>query len=51
VPSGKTTLTLRWSPLEAGEEELKTFAAAHEGMRSGWGGTFDQLAAYLARPA
>ena len=46
---GKTKLTLRWSPLDASEEEQQTFAAAHPGMQGGWTGTFDQLADYLAR--
>jgi uncharacterized protein YndB with AHSA1/START domain len=46
---GKTKLTLRWSPLDASEEERKTFDAAHEGMRGGWAGSFDQLDAYLGR--
>ena len=36
--SGKTKLTLRWSPLDATTEERKTFDAAHDGMRGGWGG-------------
>ena len=47
--SGKTKLTLRWSPLDASEEEQKTFDAAHEGCRAGWSGSFEQLEAYLAR--
>ena len=47
---GKTKLTLRWAPLDATEEEQKTFAAAHDSMNGGWTGTFDQLEAYLARP-
>jgi uncharacterized protein YndB with AHSA1/START domain len=48
APGGKTKLTLRWSPLEATEAERKTFDAAHDGMRGGWGGTFERLDAYLA---
>jgi len=48
APGGKTRLSLRWSPLNATAEEQKTFAAAHEGMNGGWGGTFDQLDAYLS---
>jgi uncharacterized protein YndB with AHSA1/START domain len=47
-PGGKTKLTLRWSPLEATEDERKTFDAAHDSMRGGWGGTFERLDAYLA---
>jgi uncharacterized protein YndB with AHSA1/START domain len=46
---GKTKVTLVWSPLDASEEERQTFAAAHNGMKGGWTGTFDQLAAYLDR--
>jgi uncharacterized protein YndB with AHSA1/START domain len=49
APDGKTKLTLRWLPLDATEEEQKTFDAAHDSMGGGWAGTFDQLAAYLAR--
>jgi uncharacterized protein YndB with AHSA1/START domain len=45
----KTKVTLRWSPLDASEEERKTFDAARDGMHGGWTGTFDQLAAYLNR--
>ena len=44
---GKTKVTIRWSPLNASAEEQKTFDAAHDSMRGGWGGTFDRLAAYL----
>jgi uncharacterized protein YndB with AHSA1/START domain len=46
---GQTGVTLRWSPLDATPEEQATFDAAHDGMRGGWGGSFDQLVAYLAR--
>lgn len=45
---GKTTITLRWAPLNASELQLQTFAQMHDSMRQGWGGTFEQLAAYLA---
>ncbi len=51
APGGKTTLTLRWSPLDATAEEQKTFDAAHDGMRQGWGGSFERLDAYLAAAA
>jgi uncharacterized protein YndB with AHSA1/START domain len=47
TPDGKTELTLRWSPVNASEDEHKTFDAAHDSMRQGWGGSFDQLAAFL----
>jgi uncharacterized protein YndB with AHSA1/START domain len=45
---GQTDVTLRWSPIDATPEEQATFAGAHDGMRGGWGGSFDQLAVYLA---
>jgi uncharacterized protein YndB with AHSA1/START domain len=48
APDSKTKLTLRWSPINATEEERKTFGAAHEGMTGGWSGSFDQLDVYLA---
>ena len=45
----KTTLTLRGGPINATEEERKTFEAEFDSMRQGFTGTFDQLAEYLAR--
>lgn len=45
---GKTRFTVRWSAYNASEDEQKTFDAGHDSMRGGWGGTLDQLAAYLA---
>jgi uncharacterized protein YndB with AHSA1/START domain len=48
-PGDKTKLTVRWRTHNASEEEQKTFDAGHDSMRGGWGGTMDQLAAYLAR--
>jgi uncharacterized protein YndB with AHSA1/START domain len=47
--NGRTTATVHWVPLNPTEEERKTFDAAHDGMKQGWTGTFDQLAAYLAK--
>jgi len=46
--AGKTTVTVAWTPLDATAEELATFNAGRAGMSGGWGGTFEQLAAYLA---
>jgi uncharacterized protein YndB with AHSA1/START domain len=43
-----TNLTIAWSALNASETERQTFDDSHNGMRMGWAGTFDQLAAYLA---
>ena len=47
--NGKTTLTLRWAPINANAIERETFDAALDGMNQGWGGTLDQLSAYLAK--
>ena len=44
-----TRLALCWQALDANDEENATFDAAHAGMAHGWGGTMDQLNAYLAR--
>ena len=46
---GKTTLRLQGRPINATQEERKTFEAGHTSMQQGFGGTFDQLAAYLAK--
>ena len=46
---GKTIITLRWAPLNATEVQRQTFARMHDSMRQGWGGTFEQLAGYLAK--
>ena len=43
-----TVVTLQHSALAASPEEQRTFEANHDSMRQGWGGTFDQLAAFLA---
>ncbi len=45
---GKTTLTIAWSAYNATEIERSTFDNSHEGMTKGWGGTMEQLTAYLA---
>ena len=46
---GKTTLTLRGGPINATEEERKTFEGFREFMQKGFGGTFDQLDEYLVK--
>lgn len=45
---GKTKVTIRWSPLDPSVEEQQTFDTGHDSMRQGWGGSLDQLEAYLA---
>jgi uncharacterized protein YndB with AHSA1/START domain len=47
--NGGTLLTVRWDPLDPTDQERQTFDSAHEGMRQGWGGSFEQLADYLKR--
>ena len=47
--NGRSTATIHWVPLNATDEEINTFNAAHEGMKQGWTDTFDQLAAYLTK--
>jgi uncharacterized protein YndB with AHSA1/START domain len=44
---GKTTITVHGTPLTDIEVELKTFIGLFDGMRQGFGGTFDQLEDYL----
>ena len=46
---GKTTLTLRGAPINATAAERATYAGFLDSMRQGFGGTWDQLDAYLAR--
>lgn len=46
---GKTIVRIHWFPLDATEEEKKTFDSSHEGMKQGWTGTFNQLAEHLAK--
>ena len=47
---GRTTVTLTGVPINATEAERQKFKANHASMTQGWGGTFGQLAAYLAAP-
>jgi uncharacterized protein YndB with AHSA1/START domain len=44
----QTLLSIRWSPWNSTDAEVKKFAESHVGMQQGWGGTFEQLTAYLA---
>ena len=43
----RTGVRVEWVPLDATEEERCTFDGAHENMKQGWTGTFEQLADYL----
>ena len=44
-----TLITVRWIPTDATDLERKAFEDGREGMKQGWGGTFDQFADYLKR--
>jgi uncharacterized protein YndB with AHSA1/START domain len=44
---GTTRVTVRWVPINAGEEERDTFIAAKDSMKGGWTGTFERLDEYL----
>ena len=44
-----TTLTLKGKPHNATEPEINTFEAEMNSMNQGFGGTFNQLEAYLSR--
>lgn len=46
---GRTTLTLRGCPVNASEQERKTFDASQQLMQQGFAGTLDQLANFLAK--
>jgi len=46
---GRTTVTVSWVPLNPTPAERATFDTGRESMRTGWGGTFERLAAYLAK--
>jgi len=46
---GKTIVEMRGRPINATEEERKTFEAGFESMQQGFKGTLDQLAEYLAK--
>ena len=48
ISADRARFTIRWEPLNATPDERAAFAAGHDSMRGGWGGTLDQLAAYLA---
>jgi uncharacterized protein YndB with AHSA1/START domain len=46
---GKTTLTMTGTPINATNEEIKTFVDNFAGMEQGWSGTMAQLDDYLAK--
>jgi len=46
---GGTKLTIKWEALNATDVECQTFNSSFKDMEQGWGGTLDQLAAFLKR--
>ena len=47
---GKTKVTVEWTPTDGSSElERKTFDEGRDSMKQGWGGTMDQLTAYLSK--
>jgi len=48
---GATTVTLRGGPVNATAEERAAFVGMFDSMKEGFGGTFEQLAQYLAQQA
>ncbi len=47
--AGKTTVTVNWLPYESDADERKVFDDNLANMNKGWGGTLEQLEAYLAK--
>jgi uncharacterized protein YndB with AHSA1/START domain len=48
---GKTTVTVKWAPINATAAERRTFNDSHASMKGGWGGTLDSLETYLRTAA
>jgi uncharacterized protein YndB with AHSA1/START domain len=46
--NGRTRVTVQWVPIDASEAEQRAFDQGRDSMTRGWGGTFEQLVAYLA---
>ena len=45
---GRTTITIRMTPINATESERKTFVDGRNFMEEGFAGTFEKLDNYLA---
>jgi uncharacterized protein YndB with AHSA1/START domain len=48
IDAGRTAVTVHWLPYESDQDERRVFEAGRESMKGGWGGTMEQLTAYLA---
>ena len=44
---GRTRVSVEWVPIDASDTELRVFDQGRDSMTQGWGGTFEQLFAYL----
>jgi uncharacterized protein YndB with AHSA1/START domain len=44
-----TTVTIKWTALNASAEEQNTFDSSHDSMNQGWGGTCARLTTYLGQ--
>jgi uncharacterized protein YndB with AHSA1/START domain len=44
---GQTTLTIKWQPLEATDEECQTFESTQDSITGRWAEVFERLAKYL----
>jgi uncharacterized protein YndB with AHSA1/START domain len=44
---GHTTVTIKWLPLDATDEECDTFESVHDSMTDRWAGTFERLAKFV----
>ena len=49
--AGKTIVKIRSIPINAAEEERRTFDTNRENMNQGWSGTIDKLEDVLAKPS
>ena len=47
----KTLISLYWQPIDPTEAETKMFLDAMDGMKGGWGGSFDRLDEFLKEGA
>ena len=43
----KTLISLYWQPIDPTAAETATFTQGMEGMKGGWGGSFDRLDEFL----
>jgi hypothetical protein len=50
IPGGRTKVGVQWIPADSSTDiERKTFDEGRASMTQGWGGTMEQLGAYLPK--